>query len=65
MLAFGAVGLGGIVLLLLGILSRRRLPALVGLARVAADVTRSELGGFRAFNEPRSTGSNASDEQPL
>ena len=52
-LAFGPVGLGGLALLVVGILSRRRLLALVGLAGVVADVTMPELGGFRAMNEPR------------
>jgi hypothetical protein len=50
-IAFGPVGLGGIVLLVLGILFRRRLLALLGLAGVVADATRPELGGFKAFNE--------------
>ena len=52
-IAFGPVGLGGLALLLLGILLRRRLLALVGLAGVVADVTVPELGGFKALNEPR------------
>ena len=55
-LAFGPVGLVGIALLLLGILARRRLLALLGLAGIVADVTRPELGGFKAFNEPPSVG---------
>jgi hypothetical protein len=46
--AFGPVGLGGFALLVLGVLLRRRLLALVGLAGVIADVTVPELGGFRA-----------------
>lgn len=50
-IAFGPVGLVGVVLLLLGILLGRRVLALAGLAGVAADMTRPELGGFRAFNE--------------
>lgn len=50
-IAFGPVGLGGLALLVLGILLRRRLLALVGLAGVVADVTVPELGGFRAANE--------------
>jgi hypothetical protein len=54
-LAFGPVGLGGLALLFLGILLRRRLVALVGLAGVVADVTVPELGGFKAMNEPRAT----------
>ena len=55
-IAFGPVGLGGIVLLALGILFRRRLLALLGLAGVVADVTRPELGGFAAMNEPPPAG---------
>jgi len=54
-IAFGPVGLGGMALLLLGILLRRRLLALVGLAGVVADVTVPELGGFKAMNEPGAT----------
>ena len=54
-LAFGPVGLAGAGMLVLGILFRRRLLSLLGLVGVVADVTRPELGGFRAFNEPRST----------
>jgi hypothetical protein len=53
-LAFGPVGLGGWALLLLGILTRRRLLSLLGLGAVAADVTVAELGGFKAMNETRS-----------
>lgn len=60
-LAFGPVGLGGLALLVLGILSRRRLLALLGLAGVVADVTMPELGGFRAMNEPRSDAGSAND----
>ena len=52
-IAFGPVGLLGWALLLLGILGRRRLLALIGLAGVAADVTVAELGGFKAMNETR------------
>jgi uncharacterized protein (TIGR03382 family) len=52
-LSFGPVGLAGWALLLLGILVRRRLVALLGLAAVAADVTVAELGGFKAMNEAR------------
>ena len=52
-LAFGPVGLAGWGLLLLGILLRRRLLALLGLAGVAADATIAELGGFKAMNEAR------------
>ena len=53
-LAFGPVGLAGWALLLLGILFRRRMLSLLGLAGVAADVTVAELGGFKAMNEARS-----------
>jgi hypothetical protein len=56
-LAFGPVGLAGWALLLLGILVRRRLLALLGLAAVAADVTVAELGGFKAMNETRAESS--------
>jgi hypothetical protein len=52
-IAFGPVGLGGFALLVFGILLRRRLLALLGLAAVVADMTGPELGGFKAFNEPR------------
>ena len=52
-LAFGPVGLAGWGLLLLGILMRRRMLALLGLAGVAADVTVAGLGGFKAMNEAR------------
>jgi hypothetical protein len=52
-IAFGPVGLGGLALLLLGILARKRLLALLGLAGVVADVTVAELGGFKAMNETR------------
>lgn len=61
-IAFGPVGLGGIVLLVLGILVRSRLLALLGLGGVVADVTMPELGGFGAFNEPRSDGPAAGDD---
>ena len=54
-IAFGPVGLAGWGLLLLGILTRRRLASLLGLAAVAADVTVAELGGFKAMNETRSS----------
>ena len=60
-LAFGPVGLGGLALLVLGILSRRRMLALLGLAGVVADVTVAELGGFKAMNEPRPSGPPAPD----
>ncbi len=52
-LALGPVGLGGLALLALGILSRRRFLSLLGIAGVAADVTVAELGGFKAMNETR------------
>ena len=52
-IAFGPVGLAGWAFLLLGVLVRRRLLALLGLAGVVADVTVAELGGFKAMNEPR------------
>lgn len=51
-IAFGPVGLAGWGLLVLGILVRRRLIAMLGLAGVVADVTVAELGGFKAMNEP-------------
>jgi uncharacterized protein (TIGR03382 family) len=50
-IAFGPVGLAGWALLVLGILFRRRLVSLLGLAGVVADVTVAELGGFKAMNE--------------
>jgi uncharacterized protein (TIGR03382 family) len=52
-IGFGPVGLAGWGLLVLGILLRRRLLALLGLAGVVADVTVAELGGFKAMNEAR------------
>ena len=52
-IAFGPVGLAGWALLVLGVLTRRRLVALVGLTAVVADVTVAELGGFKAMNEAR------------
>ena len=52
-IAFGPVGLAGWALLVLGILLRRRLIALLGLAGVVADATVAELGGFKAMNEAR------------
>ena len=55
-IAFGPVGLAGCALLLLGILTRSRLVAFLGLAGVVADVTVAELGGFKAMNETRPTG---------
>ena len=62
-LAFGPVGLGGWALLVLGILTRRRLLSLLGLAGVAADVTIAELGGFKAMNEARTpSGGLAGDD---
>jgi hypothetical protein len=51
--AFGPVGLAGIAVLLLGILTRSRLVAVLGLGGVVADVTVAELGGFKAMNETR------------
>ena len=54
-IAFGPVGLAGWALLVLGILTRRRLLALFGLAGVVADVTVAELGGFKAMNESGSS----------
>ena len=51
--AFGPVGLAGWAMLLLGILFRRRVLSLLGLAGVVADVTVAELGGFKAMNEAR------------
>jgi uncharacterized protein (TIGR03382 family) len=50
-IGFGPVGLAGWGLLVLGVLLRRRLVALLGLAGVVADVTVAELGGFNAMNE--------------
>ena len=64
-IAFGPVGLGGMALLLLGILLRRRLLALVGLAGVVADVTVPELGGFKAMNEPRAASAPESSTTAL
>jgi hypothetical protein len=58
-LAFGPVGLAGWALLVLGILVRSRLLSLAGLGAVAADVTVTELGGFKAMNEPRGLGDGA------
>jgi hypothetical protein len=55
-LGFGPVGVAGIVLLLLGILSRRRILALLGLGAVVADMTKPELGGFAALNQPADAG---------
>jgi len=55
-IAFGPVGLAGCAFLLLGILTRSRLIAFLGLAGVVADVTVAELGGFKAMNETRSDG---------
>ena len=53
-IAFGPVGLAGWALLVLGVLTGRRLVAMVGLTAVVADVTVAELGGFKAMNEGRS-----------
>ncbi len=55
-IAFGPVGLAGLAVLLLGILARKRLLSLLGLAGVVADVTVAELGGFKAMNETRRSG---------
>ena len=52
-IAFGPVGLAGWALLVLGVLVRRRFVALVGLTAVVADVTVTELGGFKAKNDAR------------
>ena len=52
-IAFGRVGLAGWALLVLGVLTRRRLVAMVGLTAVVADVRAAELGGFKAMNEAR------------
>ena len=52
-IAFGPVGLAGWALLVLGVLTRRRLIAMVGLTAVVADVTVAELGGFKAKNDAR------------
>ncbi len=46
-IAFGPVGLAGWALLVLGVLTRRRLVAMVGLTAVVADVTVAELGGLQ------------------
>ncbi len=61
-IGFGPVGLAGWGFLVLGILMRRRLLALLGLAGVVADVTVAELGGFKAMNE--SSPSNVADDGP-
>ncbi len=53
-IGFGPVGLGGWGLLVIGVLLRRRLVAMLGLAGVVADVSVAELGGFKAKNESRS-----------
>jgi hypothetical protein len=50
-IAFGPVGLAGWLLLVLGVLLRRRLVALLGLTAVVADVTVAELGGFKVRSE--------------
>jgi uncharacterized protein (TIGR03382 family) len=49
-IAFGPVGIAGWGLLVLGVLLRRRLVALFGLAAVVADVTVAELGGFKSMH---------------
>lgn len=55
-IAFGPVGLAGLGLLVLGILTRRRFVSFLGLGAVVADVTVPELGGFKAMNETRPAG---------
>lgn len=55
-IAFGLVGIAGWAVLVLGVVLRRRLVALVGLAGVVADVTVGELAGLEATNEPGSAG---------
>ena len=52
--ALGPVGQAGVVALLLGFLTRRRILAVLGLGGIVADVTVAELGGFKAMNETRS-----------
>ncbi len=52
--ALGPVGLAGVAALLLGVLTRSRLLAVLGLGGIVADVTVAELGGFKAMNETRS-----------
>ncbi|HUF01851.1 MAG TPA: hypothetical protein VMN35_05455 [Gaiellaceae bacterium] len=56
-IAFGPVGLAGWAVLVLGILLRRRLVAVLGLAGVVADVTVAELG-FNAMNDAAATRSD-------
>ena len=58
-IAFGPVGLAGWAILVLGILARRRIVSLLGLAAVVADATVAELGGFKAMNEPRPSGESS------
>ena len=53
-IAFGPVGIAGWALLVLGVLTRQRFVATVGLSAVVADVTVAELGGFKAMNDPSS-----------
>ena len=53
--ALGPVGLAGVAALLLGVLTRSRLLAVLGLGGIVADVTVAELGGFKAMNETRSS----------
>ena len=60
-IGFGPVGLAGWALLVLGVLFRRRLVALLGLAGVVADVTVAELGGFKALNEAGPSAERAAD----
>ena len=49
--ALGPVGLAGVTVLLLGMLTRSRVLAVLGLGGIVADVTVAQLGGFRAMNE--------------
>ena len=51
--ALGPVGVAGVAALLLGIFTRSRLLAVLGLGGIVADVTVAELGGFKAMNETR------------
>ena len=50
-MALGPVGLAGVTVLLLGMLTRSRVLAVLGLGGIVADVTVAQLGGFRAMNE--------------
>lgn len=63
-IAFGPVGIAGWALLVLGVVLRRRLIAMLGLAGVVADVTVAELGGFKAMNGIRATdGAPVADDE--